>query len=116
MTTTELFAYNLRNVLYAKGKTQAELAKGVKTSPTSVSQWVNAVVMPRPYMIDRICAYLNCSFEDLTTDHTQTAEPTPEDVLAEELRDNPRLFKLMFYASKLSDRELDQLIERAKKK
>lgn len=116
MNVTELFAYNLRNILYDKGKTQAELAKGCKTSQTSVSQWVNGVVMPRPWMIDRICDYLGCTYEELTTDNTRPVEYAPEDILAEEIRDNPRLMRLMFYFMKLSDAELDKEIERISKK
>lgn len=115
MTTTELFASNLRNQLYAKNRTQSDLARALKTTPTTVSRWVNAEQMPRSAMIDKICAYLKCTSEDLMTDHTKVMDLAPEDVLAEELSERPRLFRLMFYASKMSDEDLDALIQIAEK-
>ena len=115
MTINEIFSRNLRNMLYAKNRSQVELAKAINVTETSVSFWVNGTVVPRHKTIDAICQYLNCTRDDLLTDHTQVAELAPEDVMAEELRDNPKLFRLMFYASKLSEQELDDLIVRAKK-
>lgn len=112
-TMNEIFSYNLRNMLYAKNRTQVELAKALKTSETSVSYWVNGSVMPRQKKIDEICQYLKCSREDLMVDHEQVAELAPEDVMAEEIRDNPKLFRLMFYAMQLSDESVDQLIKLA---
>jgi transcriptional regulator with XRE-family HTH domain len=115
MTTTELFAHNLRNELFAKKRTQSDLARALKTSPTTVSRWVNAEQMPRSAMIDKICVYLHCTSEDLMTDHTKVVELAPEDVLAEEMNERPRLFRLMFIASKMSDEALDALIQIAEK-
>ena len=115
MTMNEIFSSNLRNMLYARNKTQIELAKAVGVSESSVSFWVNGTTVPRHKTIDAICQYLRCSRDDLMQDHTQVVELAPEDVIAEEMRDRPKLFRLMFYASKLSDDELDELIARAKK-
>ena len=112
-TMYEIFSRNLRNMLYAKNKTQAQLAKAVKVTETSVSHWVNGEVVPRPKKVDEICKYLNCTREDLTIDHEQTVEQAPEDVMAEQLRENPKLFKLMIYAIRLSDDGLDALIKKA---
>jgi transcriptional regulator with XRE-family HTH domain len=112
-TMNEIFSRNLRNMLYAKNRTQVELAKAVKVSETSVSHWVNGDVVPRPKKVDEICAYLKCSREELTADHEQVAELAPEDVMAEELRNNPKLFRLMIYAMRLSPDRLDDLIKKA---
>lgn len=112
-TMNEIFSRNLRNMLYAKNRTQVELAKAIKVSETSVSHWINGAVVPRPKKIDEICAYLKCSREDLTVDHEQVVEMAPEDVMAEELRNNPKLFRLMFYAMRLSPNGLDELIKKA---
>ena len=111
----QTFSRNLRNRLEAKRKTQADLARALDVSQVSVSNWINGETLPRPKMIERICRFVMCSADDLMTDHTKTAELAPEDVIAEELRDRPRLFKLMLYAAKLNDEELDDLIARAKK-
>ena len=66
-------------------------------------------------MVDKIAVFLVCSSDELMTDNTKEVELAPEDIIAEEIRDNPRLFKLMIYASKLSNEEIDELIARAKK-
>lgn len=109
-TSTEIFGENLRNMLIAKNRTQADLKRYLKVTDTSVSRWANGLAMPRPAMVDRICVYLGCSPEDLLTDHTKVIELEPEDVIAEEIRNNSRLFRLMFYASKLTNDQLDKII------
>ena len=111
----QVFARNLRYRLDSKKRTQADLSRAVGVSQTSVSHWINGEILPRPKMVEKICAYLVCSADDLLTDHTKIVELAPEDVIAEELRERPRLFKLMLYAAKLTDAELDELIARAKK-
>lgn len=114
-TMADIFSENLRNQLYLKRWSQADLAKKTKASEASVSKWCKGLSTPRPKKIDEICLLLGCSKDDLLTDHTKEVELAPEDIIAEELRENPRLFKLMMYASRLSNAELDDLIARAKK-
>ena len=112
-TTKEIFSENLRNLLYAKNKTQAQLAKYTNATTATVSYWVNGLAMPRAGMIDKICVFLNCSVEDLTTDHSKPVQYAPTDIIAEEIQANPRLMKLMLYAMKLSDEQMDKLIKYA---
>ena len=114
-TMNEIFSENLRNQLYLKRMNQADLARKMKVTEASVSKWTTGQAVPRPKKIDEICLLLGCSVDDLTTDHTKTVEIAPEDIIAEELRERPRLFKLMMYASRLTDEEIDDLIARAKK-
>lgn len=116
MTTKEIFATNLRNLLYAKNKTQSELARGLNTSPTTVSHWVNGEMLPRSNMIDRICQYLSTTPDYIMTDHSKPATMLPQDIIAEEIENNPRLMRLFFYYMKLSDAELDKEIERISRK
>lgn len=115
-TSLEIFSHNLRNKLDEKRKTQSDLSRHLKVSAVSVSRWVNGTSMPRAEMLDRICRYLNCTPEDLMTDHTKTVVMLPQDILAEEIENNPRLMRLMFYFMKLSDEELDKEIERISRK
>lgn len=110
-TSTEIFAENLRNLLYLKNKKQADLARYTGATSATVAYWCNGQSMPRAKMLDKICLFLHCSIEDLTTDHNKPVEYAPEDVIAEQLRENPRLMRLRLYAMKLSDAELDKLIE-----
>lgn len=113
-TTAELFGENLRNQLIAKNKSQADISRHLKVTEASVSRWVNGLSMPRANMIDKLCVFLHCSVEDLTTDHSKPVEFAPEDVIAEQIKENPRLMRLMMYAMRLSDEELDKLIEELK--
>ena len=91
---TEIFSHNLRNALYMKGMTQAELAKAVKTTEVSVSKWINGAVVPRPKMVDEICRVLKVTRADLMIDREKTALIAPVDVLADEMRQRPELYNL----------------------
>lgn len=114
-TSTEIFAENLRNLLIAKNKKQADLARFTGATSATVTYWCNGQAMPRAKMIDKICLFLGCSVEDLTADHNKPVEYAPEDIIAEQIKDNPRLMRLLFYAMKLSDNDLDKLIEDLKR-
>jgi len=114
-TSTEIFSENLRNMLIAKNKKQADLARYTGATTATVTYWCSGQSMPRAKMIDKICVFLNCSVEDLTVDHSKPIEYAPEDIIAEQIRDSPRLMRLMMYAMKLSDKDLDKLIEDLKK-
>lgn len=115
-TSQEIFSHNLNNMLIAKKKTQSDLARYLDTTPTTVSKWALGKAMPRPKMLDGICRFLVCTQEDLMTDHSKVAVMLPQDILAEEIENNPRLMRLMFYYMKLSDAELDKEIERISRK
>ena len=112
MNSKEIFGRNLRNRLILTNKKQVNLAHYLKVTPTTVNRWVKGEAMPRATMVDRICKYLECTTEDLMVDHSKTALLMPQDILAEEIENNPRLMRLMFYYMKLSDDELDKEIER----
>lgn len=114
-TMNEIFSENLRNQLFLKRWSQADLARKMNTSEASVSKWCLGTSVPRPKKIDQLCQLFGCTVEDLTTDHTKVVVLAPEDVMAEELRNNPRLFTLMYYASRLTDAELDALIAQVRK-
>lgn len=114
-TSTEIFAENLRNMLIARNKKQADLARFTGATSATVTYWCNGQAMPRAKMIDKICLFLHCSVEDLTTDHSKPVEYAPEDIIAEQINENPRLMRLMMYAMQLSDESLDRLIEDMKK-
>lgn len=110
-TSTEIFAYNLRNKLIARNKSQSDLARFLKVTPTTVSRWTNGEAMPRANMIDRICNYLGCSTEDLMTDHTQVAVFAPEDVIADAIIERPLLMQLFVMADKADDDAIRKCIQ-----
>ena len=102
-TTKEIFARNLKNMLEARRKNQSDLARFLKMTPTAVSRWTNAEVLPRPSTIDRICGYLVCSGEDLMTDHTKTVAYAPQDIIADAIVERPLLMQLFLMADKAGD-------------
>lgn len=106
MNSKEIFGRNLRNKLDAKNRSQNDLARFLKVTPTAVSRWVNGEAMPRANMLDRICNYLGTTADDLLTDHTKVAILLPEDVIAEEIHNNPRLFQLFMVAVRATDEDL----------
>lgn len=114
-TSQEIFSENLRNLMDAKNLKQADLARFTGATSATINYWFNGRSMPRSKMLDQICLFLGCSLDDLTTDHNKPVELAPEDIIAEQIRENPRLMRLMLHAMKLSDNELDKLIERIKK-
>ena len=103
MTSTEIFAHNLKNKLYARNKTQSDLARFLNVTHTTVSRWANAEAMPRANMIDRICKYLACDPEELLTDHTKPATLAPSDIIADAILERPLLMQLFLMADKADD-------------
>ncbi|MBQ1295092.1 MAG: helix-turn-helix transcriptional regulator [Clostridiales bacterium] len=114
-TSREIFAENLRTKLIERNKKQVDLAKYLGTTKATVTHWVNGENMPRMDAIDKICVFLRCEADDLLKDHSKPVEYAPEDIIAEQINENPRLMRLMLHAMKLSDAELDRLIEDIKK-
>lgn len=114
-TMNEIFSDNLRNALYMAGRTQAELAKAIQVSETSVSNWANGVVVPRPKMVDAICAYLQCSREDLMIDHSKTVLLAPEDILADEMKDRPELYGIFNMLLKMRSEDVELMTNIAKR-
>lgn len=110
-TTQEIFSHNLSNMLMQKQKSQSDLARFLNTTPNTVSKWVLGKTMPRPKMLDGICRFLLCTQEDLLTDHSQSAVMLPEDVIADEIHNNPRLFQLFVSAIGAEDKDIVHCIE-----
>lgn len=64
-TSTEIFAENLRNMLIARNKKQADLARFTGATSATVTYWCNGQAMPRAKMIDKICLFLHCSVKGI---------------------------------------------------
>ena len=112
---TEIFSHNLRNALYMKGMTQAELAKAVKTTETSVSKWINGAVVPRPKMVDEICRVLKVTRADLMIDREKTALIAPADVLADEMRQRPELYNLFSSILSMNSNDIELMSKLAER-
>lgn len=114
-STQQIFSENLRSLLEQKNKTQRDLAKFIPTTEATVSRWINGTVMPRYKAIDRTCQFLMCSPEDLMLDRDKTVTLLPEDVVADELRERPLLFRLMIVAMRADDEAIRDAIMLLKK-
>ena len=114
-TTAQIFSENLRRLLEEKNKTQRTLARLTGTTEATVSRWVNGEVVPRHAKLDLICEVLMCSPEDLMLDKDKTAVFLPEDVVADELRERPLLFRLMIVAMRADDEAIRDAIMLLKK-
>ena len=59
------FAHNLNHYLALRQHTQKDLANYIGVSGTTITNWVKGYKMPRMDKIDKICAFLNISRNDL---------------------------------------------------
>ena len=61
----ELFSKNLVEQLLAKGETQASMARYMKISSATASDWCNGRKMPRVDKIQALCNWLGIELSDL---------------------------------------------------
>lgn len=61
----EIFAGNLRSLMYDTGYSQAELAEETGLTQGTISKYLNAKQMPSVKAIVNLVYVLNCDFEDL---------------------------------------------------
>lgn len=66
-----LFSKNLNYYLNLKGSSQAELAKYLGVSATSVTNWCRGLKTPRMDKVDKMCSYFNINRSDLMSDKTE---------------------------------------------
>ena len=66
----EVFSRNLRRWLSLEGKTQAELARYMKVSSATASDWCNGRKMPRSDKLQSICNWFNISLVDLLEEYS----------------------------------------------
>jgi len=115
MSAQEIFSHNLRNLLYLQNKKQADLARFTGASTATVTYWYNGRSMPKSKMLDKICEFLHCSLEDLTTDRTRTVEVAPEDILAEEMQNRPDLYRLFSIVMQMPSKDVELMLKLAER-
>ena len=73
-------AQNLRQLMYDKGVTQAQMARDLGIKKGTISTWMNGEHLPRMGKIDLLCNYLGCSRSDLLEiePERKTRNVTPE--------------------------------------
>ena len=72
------FSKNLRYYLDFRDKTQADLARAMKVSTATTSDWCNGKQLPRIDKMEDICNWLNIDFWDL---YPKDSAPNPDVML-----------------------------------
>lgn len=104
-----IFAKNLNTYMELHDETQASIAKAIGVSPATVSNWCNAIKLPRMDKVDKLCEHFGIQRSDLMNDKTEQSDVTyylNEDARehAQFLYDNPE-YKVLFDASKKVKKE-----------
>ena len=63
-----ILAKNLKRIMYAKGKTQADLQKDLGIKKSTISSWMTGNRLPRMNKIDMLCDYFGVQRSDLLED------------------------------------------------
>ena len=111
----ELFSKNLVEQLLAKGETQASMARYMKISSATASDWCNGRKMPRVDKIQTLCNWLGIELSDLLEEKkdVQTNGQEPEYYLDDETREllqfldeNPEYKRILSSSRKLKPEDL----------
>lgn len=105
----ERFGERLRTIMYKRGKTPAMMAKDLKISKGSISNWTTGKRLPRANAMNDICRYLGCTRADLleeekpgstppkhSVDKTDISVLSPEAVKIAEQIDKNESLRLLF--------------------
>lgn len=104
----KVFSENLKYYLTKYDISQAELAKRLGVTPTSVSNWATGQKTPRMDKVDAMCEIFNCKRSDLLEEKDDVEDgyylDTETAKKAQELFDNPKM-RLLFDAARDSKPE-----------
>ena len=112
----KVFATNLRYWLKKRDKTQADLARYMKVSSATASDWCNGNKMPRTDKIQSICTWLGLEIDALLKERDPNAEDASyylnDDTreLAQFLFDQPE-YKVLFDAARKVKKEDIQFVK-----
>lgn len=91
---------NLKRIAYDHRKTQADIAKDLNISKSTVSSWMNGTRVPKMDKIDLLCHYFNCKRADIMEERHDDYYSNPETaIIAQEYLENPSI-RLLFDASR----------------
>lgn len=91
-----VFSKNLKYYLDQYDMSQAELAKRLGVSTTSVSNWVQGLKAPRMDKVDSMCDLFNCSRSDLMEDRAKVGYYVDSETaeIAQKIKDSSELSAL----------------------
>ena len=70
----KVIARNLRDIMYKKQKSQAEVARDLKINKSTLSSWMNGSRTPRMANIDMLCDYFDVSRSALMEIHKSSPQ------------------------------------------
>lgn len=97
-TNKKLFSNNLKYFMALNNKTRNDLSKDLKISYTTICDWVNGKVVPRPSKQDRIAEYLGISVSKLF-------EEPKQKLMTTDLRNS---FLLSDYINSLASNDIER--------
>ena len=114
-TSRIIFSNNLKRLLELNDKQPADIVKDLGVPFSTVSNWINALKMPRMGKIEMLANYLHCEKSDLIEDKgdkVPDAYYLNDDAreLAEFLFQNPE-YKILFDASRKVKKEDIQFVK-----
>lgn len=65
MTQKEIFSYNLKRIMEAKGEKQVDLAKHLGVSTATVCEWIKGKKLPKIDKIGAMVLHYGCNYVDL---------------------------------------------------
>jgi len=87
----KVIAKNLKRIAYEHQKTQADIARELNLTQSTVSSWMLGTRIPRMDKIDMLCNYFNCSRVEIMEEN-----PTiHRELVSDEERDLLRLFRAL---------------------
>lgn len=110
-----VFADNLNRIMQEHDKTPANINADLGIPYSTISNWTNAVKMPRMGKITLLANYFNCEVSDLLEEHSEEYYENREaKKLAQEIFDNRALRTLLDVQKNMSDTELEAMLSIAR--
>lgn len=105
----KVIAVNLRNLMYERHMTQADLARDLGINKATISSWMNATRTPKMSNIDMLCDYFDVKRNVLMEPH---GYKTASDTLQSEREE---LIKLIMESDDATVHFMLELMRRVKK-
>jgi transcriptional regulator with XRE-family HTH domain len=113
----KVFAYNFNRWLEIKGKTQADLARDLQLTASTVSDWATGKKYPRIDALQKLADYLGILKSALTEESNSEEQELWE--IRQQMADRPEM-KVLFSLSKKARKEdvliVNSLLEQLRKK
>ena len=107
----EIFVTNLRALMERRGVSQADIVSALGVSASTVSDWYNGRLMPRAGKIQRLADLLGVGINALMA--SDGMKDIDDQDRLEALHKNPRLGMLFDRSVRMSDDDVDFMIQMA---